>query len=105
MPGHKLRRWEPTNFEGAMMKPILALVAASAALTALAHAGEMADACVAKLEAEGRDTSGCGCLEGKVAADPALQAEFRALAEIDDRDARYAAASDDAKAAMDACTR
>ena len=87
------------------MKPIFALGAAVAALAAFAHAGEMADACVARLQAEGRDTAGCGCLEGKVAADPALQAEFRSLAEIDDRDARYAAASDAAKAAMDACTR
>lgn len=87
------------------MNLIIALGAAAAALAAVAYAGEMADACVAKLEAEGRDTSGCGCLEGKVAADPALQAEFRSLAEIDDRDQRYQAASDGAKAAMDACTR
>ncbi|MEK7264502.1 MAG: hypothetical protein AAB227_00250 [Pseudomonadota bacterium] len=87
------------------MKRIIALGAAIAAFVAVAYAGEMADACAAKLEAEGRDTSGCGCLEGKVAADPSLQTEFRSLAEIDDREARYAAASDNAKAAMDACTR
>lgn len=105
MAGHKSSRWEPINIEGAYMKLIIAFGALAATLAAPALAGEMADACVAKLEAEGRDTSGCGCLEGKVAADPALQEEFRSLAEIDDREARYAAASDNAKAAMDACTR
>ena len=105
MAGHKLRRWERTGTEGALMKLIFAFGAAAAALTAFAYAGEMADACVARLEAEGRDTSGCGCLEERVTADPALQDEFRSLAAIEDKEQRYAAASDNAKAAMDACTR
>lgn len=87
------------------MKLIIALGAAATALTAVAYAGEMADACVARLEAEGRDTSGCSCLEDRIAADPALESEFRELGTIEDPAARYAAASDDAKAAMDACTR
>ncbi len=87
------------------MKLIFAMGAAAAALTAAAYAGEMTDACVARLEAEGRDTSGCSCLEGKIAGNAGLEAEFRELGEIADPTERYAAASDDAKAAMDACTR
>lgn len=87
------------------MKILVIAGAAAAALTAVSYAGEMADACVARLEAEGRDTSGCGCLEEKVAADAALAEEFRTLGEIEDPAARYAAASAAAKAAMDACTR
>lgn len=87
------------------MKFTLAFAAASAALSAAAFAGEMTDACVARLEAEGRDTSGCSCLEDRITANPALEGEFRELGEIEDPAARYAAASADAKAAMDACTR
>lgn len=87
------------------MKLLIAMGAAAAALTAAAAAGEMTDACVARLEAEGRDTSGCSCLEGKIAGNSALEAEFRELGEIEDPAERYDAASDDAKAAMDACTR
>ena len=87
------------------MKLIFALGAAAATLTAAAYAGEMKDACIAKLEADGRDTSGCGCLEEKIAATPGLEEEFQELGEIDDPAERYEAASDEAKAAMDACTR
>jgi len=87
------------------MKILIALGVAAATLSSAAFAGEMADACVARLEAEGRDTSGCGCLEAEVEANPSLEAEFRDLGEIEDPAERYAAASDDAKAAMDACTR
>ncbi|MCB2097183.1 MAG: hypothetical protein AB7F91_05175 [Parvularculaceae bacterium] len=87
------------------MKLVVSLGAAAAALSATAFAGEMADACVARLEAEGRDTSGCSCLEDAIAGDSALEAEFLELGEIDDPAERYDAASDDAKAAMDACTR
>lgn len=87
------------------MKLMIALGAASAALSAAAYAGEMADRCVERLEAEGRDSSGCGCLEEKIAGDPALEEEFTELGEIEDPAARYEAASDAAKAAMDACTR
>jgi hypothetical protein len=87
------------------MKLILTLGAAAAALTGMAFAGEMTDACVARLEAEGRDTSGCSCLEDRIVANPALDSEFRDLGEIEDPAERYEAASDDAKAAMDACTR
>jgi len=67
--------------------------------------GEMADACVAALEAEGRDTSGCSCLEDAIGDDAALGEEFRALGEIADPAERYAAASSEAQAAMDQCTR
>lgn len=87
------------------MKFAVALGAAGAALSAVAFAGEMTDACVARLEAEGRDASGCGCLEDRIAGNPALETEFRKLGEIEDPAERYATASDDAKAAMDACTR
>jgi hypothetical protein len=69
-----------------------------------AAAGEWADACVATLEADGRDASGCACLEEEIVAND-LAEEFLELAEIADPAARYAAASDEAKAAMDKCTR
>jgi hypothetical protein len=87
------------------MKITIALGAAAAAFFAIAYAGEMTDKCVARLAAEGRDTSGCGCLEDRIAGDAELEAEFRELGEIEDPTERYAVASDDAKAAMDACTR
>lgn len=85
-------------------KTCLAGLAAGAMLSASAFAGEWADACVAALEADGRDTSGCACLEEEIVAND-LVAEFLELAEIEDPAARYDAASDDAKAAMDKCTR
>ena len=69
-----------------------------------ALAGEWADACVATLEADGRDTSGCACLEEEINAND-LADEFLELAEIEDPADRYDAASDAAKAAMDKCTR
>ncbi|GAB4528502.1 MAG: hypothetical protein Kow00133_17380 [Amphiplicatus sp.] len=79
--------------------------AAGVFLIAAASAGELADACVERLEADGRDASGCACLEEKVGGDQALIDELTALGEIDDPAARYEAASDAAKAVMDACTR
>lgn len=82
-----------------------AAAAAAAALIGAASAGELADACIARLQADGRDTSGCTCLENQVKDDPALVEEMTELGEIADPAARYAAASADAKAAMDACTR
>lgn len=88
---------------------ILRFLTASAAAAALAvsaaSANEMVEACKAALEAEGRDTSGCDCLAAEIAANAALEAEFNALGQIADAAERYAAASDDAKAAMDKCTR
>ncbi len=87
------------------MKFIIAAGAAAAALVSAASAGEWADACVARLEADGRDTSGCQCLEDAITANPALEEEFLELAEIADPKARYEAASPEAKAAMDDCTR
>jgi hypothetical protein len=87
------------------MKLIVTMGAAAAALVSVAYAGEWADACVARLEADGRNTSGCQCLEDAIAANSALEEEFRALAEIADPKARYEAASADARAAMDDCTR
>ncbi|PQA88158.1 hypothetical protein [Hyphococcus luteus] len=68
------------------------------------QAGEWADACVETLEADGRDASGCSCLEEEIVAND-LADEFLELAEIADPGERYDAASDDAKAAMDKCTR
>ncbi len=87
------------------MKLFIAIGAAAAAFISVASAGEWADACIARLEADGRDTSGCQCLEDAITANPALEDEFLALAEIADPKARYEAASADAKAAMDDCTR
>jgi len=83
----------------------LTIIAATAGMAvSAAYAGELADACVAALEADGRDTSGCSCLEEEVVAN-GLEEEFLALGEIADPAERYAAASDEAKAAMDKCTR
>ncbi len=87
------------------LKQTMAALAACAISFSTASAGEMADACVAALEAEGRDSSGCACLEEAVSESAALQEEFLALGEIADPAERYASASDDAKAAMDKCTR
>ena len=85
------------------------LIIAAATVCAIsfstAFAGEMADACIAKLEAEGRDTSGCTCLEDAVMESATLQEEFQTLGAIEDPAERYAAASDEAQAAMDSCTR
>jgi hypothetical protein len=84
---------------------LFATAAVAAVSLSAALAGDMADNCRARLEADGRDTSGCQCLEDRVMADPALQEEFTRLAEIADPAERYAQASSSAKAAMDACTR
>ena len=87
------------------LKVFAAAFAATGMLFSTASAGEMADSCKAALEAEGRDSSGCDCLEAEVTADAALAEEFQTLGEIADPAERYAAASDAAKAAMDKCTR
>lgn len=86
------------------LKVFLAASVSAGLLSASAFAGEWADACVATLEADGRDASGCACLEEEIIAND-LADEFLALAEIDDPAERYSSASDDAKAAMDKCTR
>lgn len=98
--------------EGKLTKGIIMrigiLCAASAAavfMTGAASAGEFAEACTARLEADGRDPAGCTCLEEKMQDDAALVEEMTALAEIDDPAERYGAASPAAQAAMDACTR
>ncbi|WP_411816827.1 hypothetical protein [Hyphococcus sp. DH-69] len=83
---------------------ILAAGFAGATMMSVSFAGDLADQCVAALEADGRDASGCACLEEEVVAND-LVAEFTELAEIADPAARYDAASDEAKAAMDKCTR
>lgn len=82
----------------------LAVMAAGAAAMSCAFAGELAEACVAALEADGRDPSGCACLEEEAVANNLVD-EFVALGEIADPAERYASASDGAKAAMDKCTR
>lgn len=86
------------------LKTIIAASAAFGLAASPVFAGEMADACVAALEADGRDTSGCACLEEEIIAND-LADEFTALGEIEDAAERYGAASDEAKAAMDKCTR
>lgn len=87
-----------------MLKTPLAVLAGAAAILSVAAAGELADQCKASLEAEGRDSSGCDCLEQEVVAG-GLVDEFTALGAIADPAERYDAASDAAKAAMDKCTR
>ena len=84
---------------------VAALSAAFSSLSGSASAGEWADRCVERLKADGRDTSGCSCLEARIDAAPGLADEFTRLAEIPNPADRYAAASADAKSAMDACTR
>lgn len=86
------------------MKFTIAGAAVAAVFATAAFAGELADACAAALEADGRDTSGCACLEEEVIANDLVD-EFLALGEIADPAERYAAASAEAKAAMDKCTR
>lgn len=81
-----------------------AVCVSAGAMMSTGIAGEWADACVAMLEAEGRDASGCACLEDEIVANDLVD-EFAELAEIADPAARYAAASDEAKAAMNKCTR
>lgn len=120
MTGDKFARWErdyrhanaiQTANQGVIMntKRMLGGLAAAGLAAALffgaADAGEYADQCTARLEADGRDPSGCACLEEHITSDPALAEEFTQLATIEDPAARYAAASDGAKAAMDHCTR
>ena len=88
------------------LKSALAVAAGAFAALGVAFAGPMAEQCAAQLKKEGRDPAGyCDCLEAKVQASPSLQQEFQALAQIADPAARYAAASDAAKAAMDSCKR
>lgn len=80
--------------------------AAAAALIATgASAGEWADQCVERLEADGRDSSGCACLEAEIEANPSLVDEFLALGEIEDPAERFETASPEAQAAMQNCTR
>ncbi|MEM8988741.1 MAG: hypothetical protein AAGC95_18680 [Pseudomonadota bacterium] len=86
------------------LKSIFAGAASVCLSASMASAGELADMCVASLEAEGRDTSGCACLEEQVMANDLLD-EFVSLGEISDPAERYAAASDAAKEVMDTCTR
>ncbi len=85
-------------------KLFLVTALSAAVMTSASSAGELADACVAALEAEGRDTSGCTCLEEQVVANDLVD-EMLALGEIADPADRYEAASPAAKAAMDMCTR
>ena len=82
----------------------LPAIAVAGVMMSASFAGEWADACTATLEADGRDPSGCACLEAEIEAGN-LADEFLALADIADPAARYDAASDGAKAAMDKCTR
>lgn len=87
------------------MRWIISAAAAAGVAIGGAIAGELTDACVQRLQADGRDTSGCSCLEDYVQGDQALIDELTSLAAIEDPAARYAAASSSAKAAMDSCTR
>lgn len=87
------------------LKYLLAAASFSGMALTNVQAGEWADACVDRLEADGRDTSGCSCLEAEIMANPALEEEFIALSAIENPDERYQAASSAARAAMDKCTR
>lgn len=86
-------------------KTFMALAVFAGLASTGAVAGEWADACVERLEADGRDISGCSCLEAEIEANPSLEEEFMALGEIEDPAERYDAASSEAQAAMNQCTR
>ncbi|GJL95919.1 MAG: hypothetical protein DHS20C05_23240 [Hyphococcus sp.] len=86
-------------------KVLAACAAGIGMLSSASFAGEWEDACVAALEAEGRDSSGCSCLEAEIMENPSLIEEFQALGEIADPQERYDSASSEAQAAMDKCTR
>ena len=86
------------------LKKLLAGAVAVSLISGSAFAGEWADMCVERMEADGRDPSGCQCIEDQINAND-LADEFLQLAEIADPAERYESASDAAKAAMDACTR
>ena len=88
-----------------LIRSVAAACLCAGFLAGNAIAGEWADACTERLEADGRDASGCSCLEGEIEANPSLEEEFLGLAEIDDPAERFDSASDDAKAAMSSCTR
>lgn len=88
-----------------MKKFVTSLVALAVMIAPAANAGEWADACVERLEADGRDSSGCTCLEDEITANPSLEEEFLALGEVEDPEERFSSASDEAKAAMGKCTR
>ena len=88
------------------MKSVAILASALGAFgLSQAFAGEWADQCVERLEADGRDSSGCACLESEIEANPSLVDEFTSLGAIEDPAERFAAASADAQAAMQNCTR
>jgi hypothetical protein len=86
-------------------KTFVALAVLAGFVSTSASAGEWADACVERLEADGRDTSGCSCLEAEIEANPSLEEEFMSLGEIEDPAERFDAASSEAQAAMSQCTR
>ena len=87
------------------MRKVIGLTAGFAMFAMSAEANQMVEDCKARMDADGRDPSGCQCLMDAVSSSDALMEEFASLGEIDDPAERYAAASDDAKAAMDSCTR
>ena len=87
------------------MRKVIAVSTALAMFAMGAEANEMVAQCEARMEADGRDPSGCQCLFDAVSGDAALQSEFESLGEIEDPAERYAAASAAARAAMDSCTR
>lgn len=74
--------------------------------TGAAFGGEFADWCVASAP-EGADMSRveqtCACIEDATEGDEAARASMEDADDIKDRDARFAALSDDAKAAVAAC--
>jgi len=60
--------------------------------------------CLAVIEQEGGDTAMCSCLAEQVAGNPTLEAHLIALKDEGGPDERYAAANDEGKAAIGACT-
>jgi hypothetical protein len=87
----------------------LNLIASTTIVVALdlsmAFAGETLEGvCVAVVEDEGGDTAICTCLAEQVAGNQELEAHMISLKDEGGADERYAAANDEGKAAIDACT-
>ncbi len=60
--------------------------------------------CLAVIEQEGGDTAICSCLAEQAARNQELEAHMISLKDEGGPDERYAAANDEGKAAIDACT-
>ncbi|NOX84327.1 MAG: hypothetical protein GXP06_15345 [Alphaproteobacteria bacterium] len=80
----------------------IAIVAVSVSTTFAAESLE--SVCLSVVEHEGGDTAICSCLAEQAAGNPTLEGHLISLKDEGGADERYAAANDEGKAAIDACT-